>query len=398
MKHKSIKLLTCAISSTILILILAGCAADKHSPNSWPVGNNVELNRLADVRIKWPKTVTRFAVGSCAKERLPQPIWNTIGAQEPELFLFIGDNQYADRWAPNGRKVQSTPVTDPERFYEAYETLAAIPEFAKFREKVPIMGMWDDHDYGANDQGKEYPLKQHSQLAFLDFFQFPLDSPQYQQEGVYYAKTFGEEGRRIQFIMLDTRYHRDKLDKNPRGKGKNRGPYIATTDTTRSMLGEEQWQWLAEQLAEAAEVRFLISSVQVVAHEHGWETWGNMPHERERLYNLIRDTEANGVIMLSGDRHLTEVSVDSGQLGAKPPYPMWDFTVSGMTDEEKVVTEDNTFRKGDVFRQSHFGTVEIDWGKNQGGAEVILKAINENGDILNFQRVKIAELVVNKST
>lgn len=357
------------------------------------VQHSVE-NRIADVVVEWPSSVIRFAFGSCAKERKAQPIWNTISAQNPELFLFIGDNQYADRWAPDGGKLRSTPVTDPNRFYEAYEALAAIPEFAAFRQKVPLIGMWDDHDYGANDQGKEYPLKQQSQQAFLDFFQFPASSPVHQQAGVYHAKTFGKQGQRVQFILLDTRYHRDSIDKNPNGRPKNKGPYIPSDDTSRSMLGQQQWEWLELQLKQPADIRFVISSVQFVAYEHSWETWGNMPHERQRFYDLVKDTQANGVILLSGDRHLTEISVDKGQLGSNPPYPIWDFTASGMTDDQKLVTETNSFRVGGVFRQSHFGVVEIEWGQENQTTHVALSAIDEQGRVLNKQVVDVSSLRV----
>lgn len=373
----------------LLAVILTACAGGGDS-----VDHESIENTLADVTVEWPQSVRRFALGSCAKERLPQPIWSTIAAQNPELFLFIGDNQYADKWSPDGGELRSTPVTDPNRFYEAYETLASIPEFAAFRQTVPIMAVWDDHDYGANDQGKEYAFKQQSQKAFLDFFQFPLNSPIHQQAGIYHAKVFGKTGQRVQFIMLDTRYHRDPIDENPEGRPENKGPYIATNDASRSMLGEQQWHWLAAQLQQEADIRFIVSSVQVVAFEHSWETWGNMPHERDRLYNLIRDTQANGVIILSGDRHLTEISVDTGQLGANPPYPIWDFTASGMTDEKKDVNEDNSFRVGGVFRQSHFGGVEIEWGQANQATKVILTAIDEQGMVLNQQTVDVSSLQV----
>ena len=64
-----------------------------------------------------------------------------------------------------------------------------------------------------------------------------------------------------------------------------------------------------------AEVRLLVSSIQVVAEDHGFEKWMNFPHERERLFNLIRETGAEGVIILSGDRHLAELSMMDAQMG-----------------------------------------------------------------------------------
>ena len=87
------------------------------------------------------------------------------------------------------------------------------------------------------------------------------------------------------------------------------------------MLGEDQWRWLAEQLRVPAEVRLLVSSIQVVAEDHGWEKWMNFPHERERLFKLIRETGAEGVIILSGDRHLAELSMMDGGVGLSDLRP-----------------------------------------------------------------------------
>ncbi len=68
-------------------------------------------------------------------------------------------------------------------------------------------------------------------------------------------------------------------------------------------LVEAQWAWLEERLREPAELRLIVSSMQVPVQGHGWERWGNLPGERARLFELLRTTKANGVVFLSGDRH-----------------------------------------------------------------------------------------------
>ncbi|WP_164084660.1 alkaline phosphatase D family protein [Alteromonas flava] len=341
---------------------------------------------------RWPDAINSIAIGSCAKEREPQPIWETIGRASPDLFLFIGDNQYADVHVDQWGQRISHPVRDPKRFTEAYQTLASKPAFADFRSQVPIMATWDDHDYGMNDGGKEYPLKSLSQQAFLDFFGFADNDPIRKQAGIYHSRVFGEPGKRVQVIMLDTRYHRDPLLRKENSNEEGLGPYKPTSDATLTLLGETQWQWLEEQLLKPAEIRLLISSIQVVAHEHGWETWGNMPHERERLYQLISSTNASGVVIISGDRHLTEVSVDKGQLGDKPPYPLWDFTVSGMTDAYKPVDELNSFRVSSVHRQSHFGKLDIAWQEPLENTRITLRALDAKGANLYEQEVLLGQL------
>ena len=338
---------------------------------------------------------TTIAFGSCAEQYKPQPIWLDIASHQPDAFLYIGDNVYADNQIINGERVYG-PVDNPERFAQAYQEQANIAEFAAFREQVPLfMGTWDDHDFGANDAGSEFSLKHASQQAFLDFFNFGENSPIRKQEGIYHANTIEHSGHKIQIIMLDTRFHLGERVKNPNGRPPGKGPYVVQADKTQGILGERQWQWLEMQLKQAADIRLLVSSFQVVAYEHAWETWGNFPHERQRLYNLIAYTQANGVLLLSGDRHLMEISKDTGQLGSNVPYPMWDFTASGLTQDFHKVNEGNTFRQGKAVRDTHFGLINIHWHKQDLMQSVIeLKAMGVNNEVLEKRRITLSELQI----
>lgn len=336
-----------------------------------------------------------ISFGSCARERLPQPIWTEVLATDPDVFLFIGDNQYADVFYRDGRRVMA-PVDDIERIREAYRDLDAKSGFRRLRRAVPLMATWDDHDYGANDAGTEYALKEESKQAFFDFYGFRENDPIREQPGVYNARVFTEEvageAKRVQVIMLDTRFNRDSLDrKDVREPGL--GSYRPTEITSKTMLGEEQWEWLEAELRKPADVRVIASSIQVVAWEHGYETWGNMPHERQRLYDLIDETDAAGVVFVSGDRHLMEISRDaSGWEGAGVPYTMWDFTSSGMTERPRPVSEPNSYRVGPVLRETNFGVIEIDWTEDGSDASIDLVGLGDQGQMLTRQTVWLSDL------
>ena len=197
------------------------------------------------------RPMSRIGFGSCAHQDQPQPVWDAVAAAEPDLFLLIGDNIYAD-------------TNDMQVMRDKYARFNAVPGFAKLRQRVPLMGTWDDHDYGANNAGVEYPMKRQSQQALLDFFQVPADSPRRTLEGVYHAQTFGPPGRRVQVILLDTRYFRSPLKTGPDGKG-----IAPNHDADATMLGAAQWRWLEGQLRQPAELRLIVSSVQVVSEGHG---------------------------------------------------------------------------------------------------------------------------------
>lgn len=318
------------------------------------------------------------AFASCAKPNQPEAIWQSILDTQPDLFLFIGDNVYVD--VP--RKPESV-----EDFERTYAQLASEPGWQKLIASVPVLATWDDHDYGLNDAGKEFPLKEIAQQQFVDFYNLPEDSPIRQRPGIYDAHVFGPEGQRVQVILLDTRYFRDPITLNPDGRVNGLGPYIPSTDGKGTMLGEAQWAWLEAQLSKPADVRIIASSIQVLADEHGWETWGNFPHERDRLYALIDATNASGVVFISGDRHLTEVSADDPTAA---PYRMWDFTSSGMNEKARPVTEPNAHRRGDVLRVSNFGLMQIDWDPTE--PTLTYQSRGRDGRVLIEQTVKLNSL------
>ena len=294
--------------------------------------------------------VTRIALGSCIRQNRPQPIWEAVRRFEPDLLLLLGDNIYGD-------------TEDMAELRAKYDALAANPGFAALRREVPIIGVWDDHDYGVNDGGREYPRRRESQQVFCDFFCVPADSPRRQQEGIYHAVSCGPPGRRVQFIGLDTRYHRSPLKSLPREQRvKGNGYYVPDPDPAATFLGAEQWAWLATVLAEPAEIRIVLSSIQVLAMEHGFEKWANFPGERARLIETIRQAGATGVILVSGDRHAAEIScLPAGDEAA--PFPLYDLTASSFNQVigKSNPEEPNRFRVGDRYHGTNFGTIEIDW-------------------------------------
>lgn len=285
----------------------------------------------------------RILFGSCIKQDRPMPIFESILARRPDLFLFLGDNIYAD-------------TTDMDEMRAKYDKLGADPGFAELVRTVPTLAIWDDHDYGANDAGAEYPKREESQKIFVDFWGDPEDSPRRSRPGIYDAKMFGPEGRRVQVILLDVRYFRGPLKTGPRRVG---GPYLPSDDPDVTLLGEDQWAWLEEQLRQPAEVRIIASGIQVVAEDAGQETWSNLPHERRRLFDLIAETGAGGVIILSGDRHWAEISVEKDAA----PYPIYDITSSSLNQEHPRGTPtDNRYRAvPQTYHRENFGEIAIDW-------------------------------------
>ncbi|MGA8513241.1 MAG: alkaline phosphatase D family protein [Burkholderiaceae bacterium] len=302
-----------------------------------------------------PSGKLRIAFGSCIDQNKPQPIWDTILAAKPDLFIFGGDNVYA-----------SDPPYSLDKLEKAYAMLAANPGFAKLRQTVPHIAIWDDHDYGKNDAGAEFADKQVSKDAFLKFWQIPATDARHQRDGLYHAQITGAPGQRLQIILLDVRWSRSAWKPTDQRDAPGKERYVPDVSPSKTMLGEAQWHWLEAQLREPADLRLMVSGIQVVTQGHGWESWSRFPAERARLYALIASTRARGVVFLSGDRHI-------GALYAEPisgPYPMLEMTSSGMTHAWAQAKEAGPNRLGELVTENHFGLIDVDWAARRVGLSI----------------------------
>ena len=174
----------------------------------------------------------------------------------------------------------------------------------------------------------------------------------------------------MQIIVLDTRSFRSPLKlKGP--DFPHWGRYEPDNDPGKTMLGVTQWAWLEGELKRPADLRFIVSGVQVVAEGHGFERWGNLPGERDRLLRLVRDTGVHGVVLLSGDRH-------AGALYKQPnagSYPVVELTASSLNLPYGPSRDGpSPNRLSNMYHPENFGLIDIDWTKRE--LQIDLKAID----------------------
>ena len=220
--------------------------------------------------------------GSCITEKREQPIWEAIKDENVDEFFFMGDNVYGD--SDDGLL---------EKMEASYEKQKQM--FPKWVFNKKLNAIWDDHDYGKNDGGVEYPLKDQAQKLFLEFWNVDKKDPRNTREGIYFNEETNILGNKVNLIALDTRYHRSPLDQADK-------PYSPTEDTSKTVLGEDQWEWLSKVLKLNSDIIIIVSSIQVLPTNHVFEKWHNFPHERDRLLKLLKLTN-KPVVILSGDRH-----------------------------------------------------------------------------------------------
>ncbi len=296
--------------------------------------------------------------GSCLTEKREQPIWSAIKEENLQEFIFMGDNVYGDN--------EETGELDDMKVAYALQR-EKLPDWLK---EIKVNAIWDDHDYGKNDGGEEYLFKEQAQELFLDFWQAPLDDPRRNREGIYFSEVREIFNLKVNLIGLDTRYHRSAL-------GQKDKPYSPVDDESKTMLGKVQWNWLEEELSQNNDLNIIVSSIQVIPTNHGFEKWGNFPHERSRLLKLIEDSKVPTIIV-SGDRHKAGIYkkgdvIELTSSSMNKPLPnyiskIWDL-LNKETDAHLI---------GDMYYPENYGILSI----NKNG-EILIELKDINGKTYN---------------
>jgi len=264
-----------------------------------------------------------------------------------------------------------------------------------------VVATWDDHDLGRNDNGASYAHRDAARAEFLHFWRGGEGAVKErgQRQGVYEAYKYNAGQPKataiVQVIMLDCRYFR--ADNVPVINNGNSGSAECMPNTTEppeycqhnmsagaTLLGEEQWAWLEEQLLDPEPtIRIIGSSVQFAAEYHGMEAWGLHPAEQKRFIELVQTTRANGVVVISGDIHYAEIS----RVDVPHGYPIYDVTASGLTQDWPWYPEQSA-RVSEVYTPNNFGRVSVDFS-----AKVVTLEVADDAGVTVLQKlVPFAEL------
>jgi len=230
-------------------------------------------------------------------------MWNTIILNSPTAFLLLGDNVYIDN--PTRPAVQKY----------CYYRRQSRPEFREFSSSTPIYAIWDDHDFTTNDNwGGPEINKPEWKIPVWRLFQNNWNNPYYgggvRQPGCWFDFSIGN----VDFFMLDGRYYRT----DPRS-------------TNPSMLGPIQKEWLLKKLKSST------ATFKVIASPVPWafgtkpgslDTWEGYMKEREEIFSFLERNHIDGVILISADRHRSDVRKIERENG----YALYEFESSKLTN------------------------------------------------------------------
>ena len=295
----------------------------------------------------------KIAFGSCLDQENPQPIWNSIYKEDIDSFVFLGDNIYGD--IPSGKL---------NKIREAYKLQSKMIPSWLFKKNVEMI--WDDHDFGENDGGSSYPLKQEAQKLYLDFWEIPNDDIRQQRDGIYTNKIINIDNFIINLILLDTRYFRSDLKKT---KG-IKPVYLKNEELNATILGDKQWSWLMEVMKIKSDLTIVATSIQLLPTEHRFEKWSNIPSDHFKLKKLLK-SQSRPIIVISGDRHQGAIYNDENIY--EITSSSLNKTISSILRRPKEVDK---YMLGEMFSGENYGLITIN--TNQKIIDLEIKDINGN--------------------
>lgn len=286
------------------------------------------------------------------KERM----WDTIASYKPAAFLFLGDNLYID--LPESRSKQRVH----------YYRRQLRPEYQRLTAGAAIYAIWDDHDFGKNDcSGGLDPFHPPWKVPAWEVFRENWNNPYYgggeKQPGCWFDFSIGD----VDFFMTDGRYYRSFAD--------------------GTMLGPVQKKWLLEKLKASRATFKVIASGTLwteLADKGGKDSWWGVEAEREEIFSLIDREKIGGVILISADRHRTDIY----RIERPGGYDLYEFETSKLTNNHTHGT-----RPGALFsynKSNFFGMLSFDLTKTD--PEMTFRCITIDKEEVHAMTLKRSQL------
>lgn len=344
--------------------------------NSKKVSRPYTLEFQTQALWKWRTEPPEFkvAVGSCTYVNEPEfdrpgrnygeptgKIFNSIYNKKPDLMLWTGDNTYLREPDWNSRTGILKRYTHTRSFEPFQALLANTHNYA----------VWDDHDYGPNDSDATFRNKEDALEAFKLFW----GNPTYGLSNVPSVFTRFEWAD-VEFFLVD-----DRMYRTPEGR----------KHTNRTMLGQQQFDWLIDSLASSqATFKIVVVGGQVLnpADSEFIETYVKFPEEKEKLLTALEKENIKGVVFLTGDRHQSELSI----LKREKSYPLYDFTVSPLTAGPYDSSKENNYLRvpGTLYADHNFGTMTFSGPKKD--RKMTFSLFDKDGKELWNREIKASEL------
>jgi alkaline phosphatase D len=273
----------------------------------------------------------RFAFASCQNRQAG--FWNAhqhLAEEDVDLVLFLGDYIYEEESADDAVQPYTSPApVDVTTYRQRWAEYKADSALQAAHARFPWVCTPDDHEV-ANDYADEVaaddpdddvdPTAEAERDEFLErraaayqvyYEHMPLrlDPPDGANFRIHRQVAWGDLAR---FFVLDTRQHRSDQACDDTRVYASVGPLCADGEAeSRTMMGEEQEEWLGSALADSGATWNVLAQQTVMAPVPltedlvNLDQWDGYPAARRRLVEQLRDVR--NPVVVTGDIHLSAV-------------------------------------------------------------------------------------------
>ena len=304
---------------------------------------------------QWRKPAPDFSflTGSCAYINEPpvdrpgkpyggdSSIFESMAKEKAAFMLWLGDNWYT----------RDVDYFDEWGLWNRASHDRSIPVLQKFLKTTSHFAIWDDHDFGPNDMGKNYILKNTSRDVFKNYWVNTTYG--FNGQGIYSMMSYSD----VDVFMMDDRWWRsaDNMADSVNGK----------PNPDKKMWGKEQMEWLKNSLLYSkASFKIIATGSQVLNPVSPFDKLANCPVEYNELMDFLYANKINGVLFLSGDRHHTEVI----KVNREGTYPLYDITVSPLTAGTHTfggTEKNNPYRVVGIDEKQNYGKFNFSGARGQ---------------------------------
>jgi alkaline phosphatase D len=319
---------------------------------------------------QWRKPAPDFSflTGSCAYINEPavdrpgkpyggdSSIFESMAKEKAAFMLWLGDNWYT----------REVDYSDEWGMWNRASHDRSAPVLQNFLKSTSHFAIWDDHDFGPNDIGKNFILKNTAREVFKNYWlntTYGMNG-----EGIYTTMSYGD----VDVFMMDDRWWRsadntkDSIDGKP--------------NSDKKMWGKEQLEWLKNSLLfSRASFKIIATGSQVLNPVSPFDKLLNCPAEYQELMDFLLLNKINGVLFLTGDRHHSEII----KVNRSGTYPLHDITVSPLTAGTHTFSgpeKNNPYRVFALDEKQNYGRLTFTGARGQ--RKLTIEFLGVKGDKL----------------
>jgi alkaline phosphatase D len=318
---------------------------------------------------RYPAPDFSFITGSCAYfnepvyDRPGKPyggdsiIFESMAKDTAAFTLWLGDNWYT----------REVDLQSPWGLWYRASRDRAQSVLRNLLKNMPQYAIWDDHDFGPDNSGSSYGLKDVSREIFMRYWCNPFYGED--QKGIYSQLSYSD----MDLFLTDDRYFRsaDEFADSVNGK----------PNPEKHFFGQKQLHWLEDALVQSlATFKIIVVGSQTLNPMSRDEGFYKYSYEYHELMEFLNENHIKGVLFLTGDRHHSEIV----KAERKDNYELYDITVSPFTSGVAKVsgTEINNPARvpGSLVEKRNYARISVRGKKNE--RTCMVQFVGEDGKTL----------------